>query len=204
MTARESAVTTEQPPASAEDVVPGQGRGRTPDGERRSYRVVRAEQHAIVRQELLNRFGTDGRMDAHEDPIRWRRAIRTNPVGGLVYRTFIAVLGLALIIAGIPMVPLVGPGWAVIFIGLFLWSTEFIWARRVTQFVKAEVKAFEQYTMALPWKAKLPLLALSAIFGWFCFWLVLLLTGVPTWIPDRIEDLLLQVPGLGPESILGV
>ena len=29
--------------------------------------------------------------------------------------------GLLIIIAGIPMVPLVGPGWAVIFVGLFLW-----------------------------------------------------------------------------------
>lgn len=194
-------MTVDDPTARPEDVAPGNGRGRTPAGERRTYRVVREEQHAIVRQELLNRFGTDERMDAHEDPIRWRRAIRTNPVGGIVYRTFIAVLGLVLIVAGIPMVPLVGPGWAVIFIGLFLWSTEFIWARRVTQFVKAEVKAFEQYTMALPWKAKIPLLLLSAIFGWFCFWLVLLLTGVPGWIPDVVKDLLFQVPGLGPEPI---
>ncbi|WP_435198435.1 PGPGW domain-containing protein [Janibacter sp. GS2] len=189
-------MTTDDPAGAAEKVAPGRGRGRTPDGERRSYRVVREEQHAIVRRELLLRFGTDGRMDAHEDPIRWRRAIRTNAVAGPVYRSFIAVLGGALIVLGLPMVPLVGPGWAVIFIGLFLWSTEFIWARRVTQFVKAEVKAFEQYSMALPWKAKLPLLCLSVIFGWFCFWLALLLTGVPAWTPDVIEDLLVQVPGL--------
>lgn len=191
-------MTTDEQAESAEDVTPGRGRGRTPDGERRSYRVVREEQHAIVRQELLLRFGTDGRMDAHEDPIRWRRAIRTHPVGGLVYRSFIAVLGLLLIITGLPMVPLVGPGWAIIFIGLFLWSTEFIWARRVTQFVKAEVKAFEQYTLALPWKAKIPLLCLSAVFGWFCFWLALLVTGVPGWLPDQVEDLVLKVPGLSP------
>lgn len=189
-------MTTDDPAGAAEEVAAGRGRGRTPDGERRSYRVVREEQHAIVRRELLLRFGTDGRMDAHEDPIRWRRAVRTNPIAGPVYRSFIAVLGGALIVLGLPMVPLVGPGWAVIFIGLFLWSTEFIWARRVTQFVKAEVKAFEQYSMALPWKAKLPLLGLSVIFGWFCFWLALLLTGVPAWTPDVIEDLLLQVPGL--------
>lgn len=198
MTAPEPSVSTEQQEARPEDVAPGRGRGRTSDGERRSYRVVREEHHAIVRQELLLRFGSDGRMDAHEDPIRWRRAVRTNPVGAVFYRTFIGVLGLVLIIAGIPMVPLVGPGWAVIFIGLFLWSTEFIWARRVTQFVKAEVKAFEQYTMALPWKLKVPMLLLSAAFGWFCFWLALLITGVPGWLPDEAEDLLLRVPGLSP------
>jgi uncharacterized protein (TIGR02611 family) len=172
------------------------GQGKDGQGQRRSYRDIRREQHAIVRQELLDRFGEDGRIDAHEDPIRWRRAVRTNAVTGPLYRVVVAVLGLALIIAGIPMVPLIGPGWAVIFIGLFLWSTEFLWARRVTQFVKAEVKAFDQYVRALPWKAKIPMLLLSAAFGWFCFWGALLITGVPGWAPDQVEELLLQVPGL--------
>ena len=175
---------------------PGHGSGRTPEGARRPYRVVRQEQHAIVRQELLDRFGPNGRIDPKEDPWRWRRAIRTNPMTGTIYRVVIAVVGLALIIAGLPLVPLVGPGWAIIFIGLFLWSTEFMWARRVTQFVKAEVKAFEQYTRALPWKYKVPLLCVSAVFGWLCFWAALAITGVPTWLPDQIESLLVQVPGL--------
>ncbi|NYF96739.1 PGPGW domain-containing protein [Janibacter cremeus] len=170
--------------------------GRTADGRRKSYRVVRDEQHAIVREELLERFGEDGRIDAHEDPIRWRRAIRTNPMTGTVYRVVVAVLGLALVVTGLPLVPLVGPGWAIIFIGLFLWSTEFMWARRVTQFVKAEVKAFEQYTRALPWKWKLPLLCISVVFGWVCFWLALTITGIPGWLPDQMEDFLLQVPGI--------
>lgn len=174
----------------------GDGRGRDADGNRRTYREVRRDHHAIVRAELLERFGDDGRIDPHEDPVRWRRAVRSNPVVGPLYRVIIGLLGLLLIIAGAPMVPLVGPGWAVIFIGLFLWSTEFIWARRVTQFVKAEVKAFEQYAMALPWKAKLPMLMLSAAFGWLCFYVALLLTGVPGWVPDQAEDLLLMVPGL--------
>lgn len=170
--------------------------GRSADGSRKAYRVVRDEQHAVVRQELLDRFGSDGRMDAHEDPIRWRRAIRTNPMTGTIYRVVVAVVGLALIVAGMPLVPLVGPGWAIIFIGLFLWSTEFMWARRVTQYVKAEVKAFEQYTRALPWRAKIPLLIASAVFGWLCFWLALTITGIPGWLPDHLEDLLLQVPGI--------
>lgn len=172
------------------------GQGKDEQGRRRSYRDIRREQHAIVRQELLDRFGDNGQIDPHEDPIAWRRAVRTNAVTGPLYRVVVAVLGLALIIAGIPMVPLIGPGWAVIFLGLFLWSTEFLWARRVTQFVKAEVKAFDQFVRALPWKAKIPMLLLSAAFGWFCFWVALLITGVPGWAPDQVEELLLQVPGL--------
>ena len=49
---------------------------------------------------------------------------------------------------------------------------------------------------ALPWKAKIPMLLLSAAFGWFCFYLALLVTGVPGWLPEQVLDLLLQVPGL--------
>lgn len=173
------------------------GEGKDEDGDRRPYRDIRREHHEIVRQELLDRFGEDGRIDPHEDPVRWRRAIRTHSVTGPLYRVVVAVVGLALIIAGIPMVPLVGPGWAVIFVGLYLWSTEFLWARRVTQFVKAEVKAFDQYVRALPWTAKIPMLLLSAAFGWFCFYLALLITGVPGWTPDALEQYLVQVPGLG-------
>ena len=178
------------------DSPPGFGSGRAPDGGRRAYRVVRREHHEIVRRELLERFGDDGRIDAHEDPIRWRRAFRTHPVTAILYRTLIALLGLALILFGVPLVPLVGPGWAVIFVGLYLWSTEFLWARRVTQFVKAEVKAFEQYSRALPWTAKLPLLMATLAFGWVCFYLALRITGVPDWTPEAARDLLLQIPGL--------
>lgn len=184
-------------PLATGDKAPDYGRGRTPDGSRRPYRVVRQEHHEIVRRELLERFGDDGRIDAHEDPIRWRRVFRTNPITAIVYRTLIAVLGLTLILLGVPLVPLVGPGWAVIFIGLYLWSTEFLWARRVTQFVKAEVKAFEQYSRALPWTAKLPMLMGTLAFGWVCFYLALWITGVPGWTPETAKDLLLQIPGLG-------
>ncbi|MGE9808098.1 PGPGW domain-containing protein [Janibacter sp. G1551] len=178
-----------------DDAEPGAGRDH--QGHRRGYRDIRAEHHAIVRQELLERFGENGRLDDFEDPIRWRRALRSNPVTAVAYRVVIAVVGLALILAGVPMVPLVGPGWAIIFVGLFLWSTEFMWARKVTQFLKAEVKAFEQYSRALPWTAKVPLVLASAAFGWFCFYCALLLTGVPSWTPDVLEQQLIRLPGLG-------
>lgn len=165
-------------------------------GHRRRYLDIRRDEHAIVQRELQERFGDNQRIDPGEDPIRWRRAIRTNPIAGPVYRVVIAILGLALIIAGIPMVPLVGPGWAVIFIGLFLWSTEFMWARKVTQFVKAEVLTFNVWAQALPWKAKIPLVLASIAFGWFCAYLALTFTGVPGWTPDVVEEYLLMVPGL--------
>ena len=183
---------------AAEGAEDTRGRGLDTDGNRRPYLAIRREQHDLVKEELRERFGDNQRIDPSEDPVRWRRAIRCNPIVGPLYRVIIAVLGLALIIAGIPMVPLVGPGWAVIFLGLFLWSTEFMWARRVTQFVKAEVKTFDQWARHLPWKMKIPLVLASIAFGWFCAYLALTFTGVPGWTPDVVEEYLLMVPGLDP------
>lgn len=172
------------------------GLGLDAEGNRRPYRDIRRDQHQLVRDELRERFGEDERIAPEEDRVRWRRAVRTNAVAGPFYRGGVFVLGLALIIAGIPMVPLVGPGWVVIFFGLFLWSTEFFWARRITQFVKAEVKTFEQWVRYLPWALKIPMIALSVVFGWLCFYLALLLTGVPGWTPDVVEQYLRMLPGL--------
>ncbi|GIJ47666.1 hypothetical protein Val02_45520 [Virgisporangium aliadipatigenens] len=41
------------------------------------------------------------------------------------------VLGTALILAGLLLVPLPGPGWAIVFAGLALLAVEFAWARRL-------------------------------------------------------------------------
>ncbi|OAB86964.1 hypothetical protein AWH69_11265 [Janibacter melonis] len=172
------------------------GLGLDAQGHRRPYRAIRRDQHELVREELLERFGENQTIDPEEDTIRWRRAVRLNPVLGPVYRIGVFVAGLALIIVGIPMVPLVGPGWVVIFVGLFLWSTEYMWARRVTQFVKAEVKSFEQWARHLPLAAKIPLVMVSVAIGWLCFYLALLVTGLPGWTPDVVEEYLRMLPGL--------
>lgn len=172
------------------------GHGLDEDGNRRPYLDIRRDQHAMIREELIERFGEDQKIDPEEDPVVWRRKIRCHPALAPFYRGGVFVLGLALIIVGIPMVPLVGPGWVVIFIGLFLWSTEFMWARKVTQFVKAEVKTFDQWARHLPLKLKIPLVLVTLAFTWLCGYLVLLLLGVPTWTPDVVEEYLLMVPGL--------
>lgn len=60
-------------------------------------------------------------------------AIRRSPALNAGYRIGVAAAGTAVIGAGIAMLPLPGPGWAVIFVGLAILSTEFHWARRLTQ-----------------------------------------------------------------------
>ena len=49
------------------------------------------------------------------------------------------VIGLAVVVAGIIMLPLPGPGWVVIFGGMAIWATEFVWAQLVLRWTKRKV-----------------------------------------------------------------
>ncbi|CAM5229362.1 TIGR02611 family protein [Streptomyces coeruleorubidus] len=49
------------------------------------------------------------------------------------------IIGLAVVVAGIIMLPLPGPGWVVIFGGMAIWATEFVWAQLVLRWTKRKV-----------------------------------------------------------------
>jgi uncharacterized protein (TIGR02611 family) len=52
----------------------------------------------------------------------------------------VAVVGFTVLAIGIVLLPLPGPGWAVIFGGLAILATEFIWARRLRDQARAYVR----------------------------------------------------------------
>lgn len=49
------------------------------------------------------------------------------------------VVGLAVVAAGAAMLVLPGPGWVVIFGGMAIWATEFVWAQLVLRWTKRKV-----------------------------------------------------------------
>ncbi|MEU8033975.1 TIGR02611 family protein [Streptomyces sp. NPDC049099] len=57
----------------------------------------------------------------------------------LSWQVGVFVVGLAVVVAGIVMLPLPGPGWVVIFGGLAIWATEFVWAQLVLRWTKRKV-----------------------------------------------------------------
>jgi uncharacterized protein (TIGR02611 family) len=54
----------------------------------------------------------------------------------LVWRGFATMLGVAIVVTGIILLPLPGPGWAVIFLGLAVLATEYAWAHRALTFAR--------------------------------------------------------------------
>src|SRR5262245_46201265 len=57
----------------------------------------------------------------------------------LSWQVGVFLAGLAVVGAGVIMLPLPGPGWLVIFAGMALWATEFVWAQLVLRWTKRKV-----------------------------------------------------------------
>ena len=65
--------------------------------------------------------------------IKARRALH------LSWQVGVFIVGLAVVVAGVIMLPLPGPGWLVIFGGMAIWATEFVWAQLVLRWTKRKV-----------------------------------------------------------------
>ncbi len=59
-----------------------------------------------------------------------------------VYRVSVGILGGSIAALGLLLVPLPGPGWLVVFLGLAILGTEFTWARRLAGFLKRMLARF--------------------------------------------------------------
>jgi uncharacterized protein (TIGR02611 family) len=114
----------------------------------------------------------------------WRESVRRRPSTNRVYRAVVGLIGGAIVVGGLALVPLPGPGWVIVFIGLAVLATEFTWAARLEQFARKQVSAWTAWLLAQP----IYIRALVGL-GTFLlvvafFWVVFLIIGVPGWIPE--------------------
>ncbi|MFE7758977.1 TIGR02611 family protein [Streptomyces sp. NPDC057429] len=81
----------------------------------------------------------DGQKAERELGSRAPGFIRASRVLHLSWQVGIFVVGLAVVGAGVVMLPLPGPGWLVIFGGMAIWATEFVWAQLVLRWTRRKV-----------------------------------------------------------------
>ncbi|MFC5663246.1 TIGR02611 family protein [Kitasatospora misakiensis] len=79
----------------------------------------------------------------------------------LSWQVAVFLVGLAVVVLGVIMLPLPGPGWVVIFLGMGVWATEFVWAQLALRWTRRKVAEAAQ--KALDPKVRRRNLTLTAI-----------------------------------------
>ena len=83
-----------------------------------------------------------GLLDEVADRLGFRARLKRNPALALAYRIGVAVVGTAIVVAGLALVPLPGPGWLIVFVGLGVLATEFAWAERLLDFGRRTLRSW--------------------------------------------------------------
>jgi uncharacterized protein (TIGR02611 family) len=117
------------------------------------------------------------------DRFAYRAFLRRNRAMDLTYRVTVGVVGLTIIVIGIILLPLPGPGWLIIFAGLFVLSTEFEWAERLLEYARDKVHAWTEWVkeQSLLIRAVIGLGCLLIVAG--ALWGYVAWKGIPDWIP---------------------
>jgi uncharacterized protein (TIGR02611 family) len=134
--------------------------------------------------------------EADRDDWEWRRRIRANPHSRRVYRWVVGVVGLLIVVGGLALVPLPGPGWLIVIFGIIVWASEFAWAERLRDWVRDRLAAWNDWLKPKPWWVKALVALGTAILVGAFFYLLFLLSGVPALLPDIVEQRVAQLPGL--------
>ncbi|SDO90173.1 TIGR02611 family protein [Pedococcus dokdonensis] len=131
-----------------------------------------------------------------DEDWEWRRRIRSNPAIYPIYRVVVIVLGLAIAIVGLALVPLPGPGWLIVFAGIAILGSEFEPAQRLLDWAKARLHDWTQWLAPKPlwFKGLVGLVTLALVLA--IFYGLFLVSGVPGFFPDAVEDRIKQLPGL--------
>jgi uncharacterized protein (TIGR02611 family) len=116
-----------------------------------------------------------------------RARLRRNAVTRIPYLVAVALAGTAVIALGVVLLPLPGPGWVVIFVGIGIWASEFRWAARLLIWVRGQVRAWARWLGRRGVVTRtvvglgLAAVALAAVAA--CY---VALRGVPPWLPDWV------------------
>jgi len=61
------------------------------------------------------------------------------PRSGFLRKFGVGIIGVTVILIGIPLIPLIGPGWLIVFTGLAILASEFPWAGRLRDRLRSTV-----------------------------------------------------------------
>ena len=98
----------------------------------------------------------------------------------------VGLVGALVVGLGLAAIPLPGPGWLIVFGGLFVLATEFVWAERLLQFARRHVARWTEWLTRQSLVVRLLVAALTAAFVYGVLVVTLHVTGVPGWVPGWV------------------
>lgn len=114
----------------------------------------------------------------------WRARLRAQPRRYRLYRAAVASVGLFIVVVGLILVPLPGPGWLIVFVGVGVWASEFHWAKRLHAFGHRHLHRWTAWIMAQNLLVRGLVGAAGILLVAACFWCLFKVTGLPTLTPD--------------------
>jgi uncharacterized protein (TIGR02611 family) len=72
----------------------------------------------------------------------FRQRVRSTRTGRLTLQAVFAVIGGAVVVLGIILIPFPGPGWLIVLAGLAILAVEFVWAQRLLLFTKGRLETW--------------------------------------------------------------
>jgi len=116
----------------------------------------------------------------------WRRRIAARKSLEAPYRLGVGLVGGLVVAVGIVAIPLPGPGWLIVFAGLFVLATEFLWAERVLEYARHRVEGWTDWLGRQSVLVRLAVALLTAAFVYGVVVVTLHVTGVPHWAPGWV------------------
>lgn len=116
----------------------------------------------------------------------WRRRLAARRSTNHAYRVGVGLVGGLVVALGLAAIPLPGPGWLIVFAGLFVLASEFTWAERLLEYARGQVGRWTDWVAAQAlWVRVLIALATAAlVYGVLV--LTLHLAGIPGWVPGWV------------------
>ncbi len=115
---------------------------------------------------------------------RWRQWLAARRTVHLTYRLGVGIVGALIVVVGLITIPLPGPGWLTVILGLIVLSTEFSWAERLLHFTRRHVTSWTEWVGRQALWLRLLLGLATAAFVYGVVVVCLHLTGVPSWGPS--------------------
>ena len=122
-------------------------------------------------------------LDDVEERLGFRAFFAKHPALDLTYRIVVGLLGGAIVVLGFILIPLPGPGWLIVFAGLALLATEFVWAERLLRYGRRRLHLWTQWVT----QQSLLVRGLIGLGGLLCvagaIWAYDVVVGLPSWVP---------------------